>query len=86
MDKRCKKSISKDGKCCCNCKFQIVLHQHPNNGLHLIRGYSEPTGLYACVLPDDIADAVVMDFQHYFCELYEWDGILHDDSVMIIDL
>ena len=71
--------LNKEGRCCCNCKFQMKLVKHPWNSDIIYKGriieqVMDTNGhdMYVCVM--DMAlngdSAIAMDEEHSMCEMH----------------
>lgn len=63
------------GRCCCNCKNQLVITKHPWNKSRRFKGnISEHTGLYVCQVFNDMDQsekrACALENKHGSCELH----------------
>lgn len=67
----CDKDGSFNGKCCCNCRHQVQLMNHPWN--KIAKGSIKELFAYGCANPMDFDrnKITVMESEHSMCEMYE---------------
>ena len=59
------------GRCCCNCKYQRYIVQHPWNKKEWAKGPITQAFGYGCQ-PPEMRSIVFYEFQHSMCEMHEW--------------
>ena len=59
------------GRCCCNCKWQRYIVQHPWNKHPWSKGKITQAIGYGCTVPD-MPSVVFFDDKHSMCEMHDW--------------
>jgi hypothetical protein len=63
--------VNPNGRCCCNCKYQLKLLAHPWNKDFGKGPITQSIG-YVCAAPDFLPNAIFFDRQHSMCEMHEF--------------
>lgn len=75
--------LNSEGRCCCNCKFQLKLVKHPWNSDTLYKGRiieqvmdNNGNDVYVCVMDTALGgdNAIAMDREHSMCEMHTFKG------------
>ena len=65
------KDGNSSGRCCCNCKWQKYIVQHPWNKHSWSKGSIRQAMGYGCTVPD-MPSVVFFDNKHGMCEMHDW--------------
>ena len=66
-----KEDGNRNGRCCCNCRYQRPISGHPWNKNSLTKGSITSIIGYGCTVPDMPA-IVFFDKEHGMCEMHEY--------------
>lgn len=64
-------SGNREGRCCCNCRWQRPISGHPWNRVHLVRTPIDQVIGWGCTVPD-MPNITFFESEHGVCEMHEW--------------
>lgn len=75
-----KEEGNSQGRCCCNCEYQVKIMRHPWNQLvgGRMKGPVTEIAGYGCTILDH-KQIIFQEVQHLMCEGHEW-RITHDQN------
>lgn len=67
------KENNREGRCCCNCRWQKPIVKHPWNTIEMFKGRVTEQIAFGCTVPD-MGAVVLSEREHSLCEMHDWNG------------